>query len=199
MALMGLQAIHPKRKTSVPAPGHRHYPYLLRGLQITRPCQVWSSDITYIPMRRGFLYLVAILDWFSRYVLAWQLSNTLDGLFCRVALRQALEQEVPEILNTDQGAQFTADEFTGILEGAGVLISMDGHDRALDNIFRAPVAYGQVRAHLPHRLCARPAPGSRTARLLPVLQSGAPPSEPGLPNPGRGALCLSHCWRLVAI
>jgi putative transposase len=125
MALMGLQAIHPKRKTSVPAPGHRHYPYLLRGFPITRACQVWSSDITYIPMRGGFLYLVAIIDWFSRYVLAWQLSNTLDGLFCRVALRQALEQ----------GAQFTADEFTSILEGAGVLVSMDGRGRALDNVF----------------------------------------------------------------
>jgi len=135
MVLMGLQAIHPKRKTSAPAPGHRHYPYLLRGLQITRPCQVWSSDITYIPMRGRFLYLAAIIDWFSRYVLAWQLSNTLDGLFCRVALRQALAQGTPEIFNTDQGAQFTADEFTGILEGAGILISMDGRDRALDNIF----------------------------------------------------------------
>ena len=129
------QAIHPKHKTGAPAPGHRHYPYLLRGIQITRPCQVWSSDITYIPMRGGFLYLAAIIDRFSRYVLAWQLSNTLDGLFCRVALRQALAQGTPEIFNTDQGAQFTADEFTGILEGAGILISMDGRGRALDNIF----------------------------------------------------------------
>jgi len=135
MALMGLQAIHPKRKTSVPAPGHRQYPYLLRGLKITRPCQVWSTDITYVPMRGGFMYLVAIVDWFSRYVLAWQLSNTLDGLFCRVALRQALEQGVPTIFNTDQGAQFTADEFTSILEGAGIQISMDGRGRALDNVF----------------------------------------------------------------
>jgi putative transposase len=135
MVLMGLQAIHPKRKTSVPAPGHKHYPYLLRGLKITRPCQVWSTDITYVPMRGGFMYLAAIIDWFSRYVLAWQLSNTLDGLFCRVALRQALEQGVPTIFNTDQGAQFTADEFTSILEGAGIQISMDGRGRALDNVF----------------------------------------------------------------
>jgi len=135
MALMGLQAIHPKRRTSTPAPGHKRYPYLLRGLKITRPCQVWSTDVTYVPMRGGFLYLVAVIDWFSRYVLAWQLSNTLDGLFCRVALRQALEQGMPAIFNTDQGAQFTAIEFTGILEAAGIQVSMDGRGRALDNVF----------------------------------------------------------------
>ena len=135
LALMGLQAIYPKRRTSVLAASHKRYPYLLRGLKITGPCQVWSSDITYVPLRHGFLYLVAILDWFSRYVLAWQLSNTLDGLFCRVALRQALEQGMPTIFNTDQGAQFTADEFTSILEGAGIQISMDGRGRALDNVF----------------------------------------------------------------
>ena len=135
MGLMGLQAIHPKRRTSILAPGHKLYPYLLRGLKIIRPCQVWSADITYVPLRSGFLYLVAILDWFSRYVLAWQLSNTLDGLFCRVALRQALEQGIPTIFNTDQGAQFTAVEFTSILEGAGIQISMDGRGRALDNVF----------------------------------------------------------------
>ena len=135
MALMGLQAIYPKRKTTVPAPGHKRYPYLLRGFQISRPCQVWSSDITYVPMRGGFMYLVAVIDWFSRYVLAWQLSNTLDGLFCRVALRQALEQGVPTIFNSDQGAQFTADEFTSLLEGAGTRISMDSRGRALDNVF----------------------------------------------------------------
>ena len=135
MALMGLQAIHPKRRISIPAPGYKRHPYLLRGLKITSPCQVWSSDITYVPMRGGFMYLVAIIDWFSRYVLAWQLSNTLDGLFCRVALRQALEQGVPTIFNTDQGAQFTADEFTDILKGADIQISMDGRGRALDNVF----------------------------------------------------------------
>jgi len=135
MALMGLQAIHPKRRTSVPAPGHKRYPYLLRGLKITHPYQVWSTDITYVPMRGGFMYLVAVIDWFSRYVLDWQLSNTLDGLFCRVALRQALEQGKRGIFNTDQGAQFTADEFTGILEAASIGISMDGRGRALDNVF----------------------------------------------------------------
>ena len=135
MALLGLQAIYPQRGTSMPAPGHKRYPYLLRGLKITHPCQVWSADITYVPMRHGFMYLVAIIDWFSRYVLAWQLSNTLDGLFCRVALRQALAQGQPNIFNTDQGAQFTALEFTDILERAAIRISMDGCGRALDNVF----------------------------------------------------------------
>ena len=135
MGLMGLQAIYPKPRTSTPAPGHRKYPYLLRDLKITRPGQVWSTDITYVPMQHGFMYLVAIIDWFSRYVLAWQLSNTLDGLFCRVALRQALERGTPEIFNTDQGAQFTAVEFTDVLENAGIRISMDGRGRALDNVF----------------------------------------------------------------
>lgn len=135
MGLMGLQGIHPGRRTSTAAAGHQHYPYLLRGLEITRPCQVWSADITYVPMRGGFMYLVAVLDWFSRYVLAWGLSNTLDGLFCQVALRHALEQGVPDIFNTDRGAQFTATEFTTILEEAGVRISMDGRGRALDNAF----------------------------------------------------------------
>jgi putative transposase len=135
MALMGLQAIQPKRKTSIPAPGHKRYPYLLSGLKIMHPCQVWSTDITYVPMRNGFMFLVAILDWFSRYVLAWQLSNTLDGLFCRVALRQALGRGVPAIFNSDQGAQFTAVEFTSILETASIRISMDGRGRALDNVF----------------------------------------------------------------
>lgn len=135
MTLMGLRAIYPKRKTSTPAPGHKRYPYLLRGLKIARPGQVWSTDITYVPMEHGFMYLVAVMDWFSRYVLAWQLSNTLDGLFCRLALRQALQQGTPDIFNTDQGAQFTAVEFTSILETHSIRISMDGRGRALDNAF----------------------------------------------------------------
>ncbi len=135
MALMGWQAIHPKRRTSPPTPGHKRYPYLLRGLEITHPYQVWSTDITYVSMQSGFMYLVAIIDWFSRYVLAWQLSNTLDGRFCRIALRQALEQGRPDIFNSDQGAQFTAEEFTSILEAATIRISMDGRGRALDNAF----------------------------------------------------------------
>lgn len=135
MQLMGLQAIYPKPHTSIPAPGHKIYPYLLRGLAITRSNQVWSADITYVPLAYGFMYLVAIIDWFSRYVLAWQLSNTLDGHFCIQALQQALQGGQPEIFNTDQGAQFTALDFTGILEAAHIRVSMDGRGRALDNIF----------------------------------------------------------------
>lgn len=135
MRTMGLQAIYPRPKTSLAGKGHKIYPYLLRGLEITRPNQVWSSDITYIPMRQGFMYLVAIMDWFSRYVLAWQISNTLDGYFCQDVLQQALQQAQPEIFNTDQGVQFTAHEFTGYLEKAEIRISMDGRGRALDNIF----------------------------------------------------------------
>jgi putative transposase len=135
MQLMNLQAIYPKPKTTVSAKDHQIYPYLLRNLTITRPNQVWSADITYVPMQRGFMYLVAVLDWFSRYVLAWQLSNTLDGSFCLKALQQALEQGTPTIFNTDQGVQFTASNFTGCLAAAGVRISMDGRGRAVDNIF----------------------------------------------------------------
>ncbi len=135
MRIMGLQAIYPGPRTSAAHPQHKKYPYLLRGLSITRPNQVWSADITYVPMPTGFMYLVAVIDWFSRFVLTWQLSNTLDGLFCRDALHGALAQGKPDIFNTDQGAQFTASEFTGTLEDAQVQISMDGRGRALDNIF----------------------------------------------------------------
>lgn len=135
MRLMGLQAIYPRRKTSLPAKDHKVFPYLLRGFKITRPNQVWSTDITYVPMQCGFMYLVAVIDWYSRYVLAWQLSNTLDGQFCLIALRQALMQGTPEIFNTDQGAQFTAQAFTGTVQAAGAQVSMDGRGRALDNIF----------------------------------------------------------------
>ena len=136
MQVMGLEAVFPGKNTSVAAPGHRVYPYLLRGVRIVRPNQVWSTDITYVPLRGGFLYLVAVLDWFSRYVLSWRLSNTLDTAFCLEALQQALERfGRPEIFNTDQGAQFTSEAFTGRLEAAEVAISMDGRGRALDNVF----------------------------------------------------------------
>jgi putative transposase len=135
MRLMGLEAIYPKRRTTWPGAGHKIYPYLLRNVEILRPDQVWSTDITYIPLHHGFLYLVAVLDWFSRYVLAWRLSNTLDGRFCLEALDEALGRGKPEIFNSDQGAQFTAAAFTGRLESAGVAISMDGRGRALDNVF----------------------------------------------------------------
>ena len=136
MRLMGLQAIHPRRKTSRPAPGHRIYPYLLRGMSIDRPNQVWAADITYIPMARGFMYLVAILDWHSRRVLSWRLSNTMDTDFCVDALEEALARHgSPGIFNTDQGAQFTAGAFTDVLKVHGVQISMDGKGRWMDNVF----------------------------------------------------------------
>jgi len=135
MRLMGIETIYPKRRTSQPAAGHKIYPYLLRNVEITRPDQVWSSDITYIPMRRGFFYLTAVIDWYSRYVLAWRLSNTLDGSFCHEALDEALACGRPEIFNTDQGAQFTAAAFTSRLQARGIAISMDGRGRALDNVF----------------------------------------------------------------
>lgn len=135
MRRMGLQAIYPKRRTTWPGAGHKVYPYLLRDIEITRPDQVWATDITYVPMRHGFLYLVAIMDWYSRYVLSWRLSNTLDGTFCVEALEEALRRARPEIFNSDQGSQFTATAFTGRLEASGVAISMDGRGRAIDNVF----------------------------------------------------------------
>ena len=135
LRLLGLEAIYPKPKTSTPAPGHRLYPYLLRGLPITQADQVWSSDITYIRLAQGWLYLVAILDWYSRYVVAWEVSNSLDSAFCVAALERALAQAQPGIFNTDQGSQFTSQEFTGRLLDAQVRISMDGRGRALDNVF----------------------------------------------------------------
>src|SRR4029079_14037522 len=118
-----------------PAAGHKIYPYLLRNLAITRPDQVWASDITYVPLRHGFLDLMAVMDWFSRYVLAWRLSNTLAGSFCLEALDEALRRRRPEIFNSDQGSQFTAAAFTAKLQAADVAISMDGRGRAMDNVF----------------------------------------------------------------
>ncbi len=135
MQRMGLEAIYARRRTTRPATGHKIYPYLLRNVAITRPDQVWSSDITYVPLRHGFLYLVAVMDWYSRYVLAWRLSNTLEGTFCLEALDEALARRRPEIFNSDQGSQFTAQAFTARLESCGVRISMDGRGRALDNVF----------------------------------------------------------------
>jgi len=135
MRLLGLEAVCPKRSTSRPAPGHKVYPYLLRNLAITRPDQVWASDITYIPLQHGFVYLTAVMDLYSRNVLSWRLSNTLTGDFCVDALEAALANARPQIFNTDQGAQFTATAFTSRLEKSGVAISMDGRGRALDNVF----------------------------------------------------------------
>lgn len=135
MRTMGIEAVFPRKSTSVPAAGHRVYPYLLRGLVIDRANQVWSSDITYVPIERGFMYLVAVMDWYSRYVLSWRLSNTLDAEFCVAALEEALGHGTPEIFNTDQGAQFTSHAFTDVLVANQVAISMDGRGRALDNVF----------------------------------------------------------------
>ena len=136
MAKMGLSPIYQKPKTSEPHPEHRVYKYLLKGLSIDRPNQVWCSDITYIPMRRGFLYLTAIMDWATRRVLAWRLSNTMDAEFCIRALEEALTRYgSPEIFNTDQGSQFTSPRFTDVLRDAGVRISMDGRGRWMDNVF----------------------------------------------------------------
>lgn len=135
MRLMGIEAHYPKPRTSDPAEGHEIYPYLLRGVAITRCQQVWSADITYIPMAHGFLYLVAVMDWYSRFVLSWRLSNTLDSHFCLVALEDALRAGTPQIWNSDQGAQFTSAAFLAPLKKRQIAISMDGRGRALDNVF----------------------------------------------------------------
>jgi len=135
MRAMGLWAIYPGPRTTVPHPGHKIYPYLLRGVPVTAVNQVWSTDITYIRLRGGFVYLTAIIDWYSRYVLAWELSNTLEGTFCLSTLDRALRVSTPHIFNTDQGAQYTSGDCTGRLLEAGIQISMDGKGRALDNIF----------------------------------------------------------------
>jgi putative transposase len=153
MRTMGLQSVLPRKRTSVPASGHKVYPYLLKGLAIERPNQVWCADITYIPMRRGFAYLVAIMDWFSRYVLSWAVSVTMDSGFCVEALERALQHAVPDMSNTDQGAQFTCGEYIGLLERHGVRISMDGRGRAFDNIMIErlwwSVKYEHVYVHEP--------------------------------------------------
>lgn len=135
MRRMGLQAITPGPHTSAPAPGHEIYPYLLRGVTIDRVNQVWSTDITYVPMQHGFMYLAAVLEWRSRYVLSWGLSNSLESLFCVAALERALTRGTPEVFNTDQGSQFTSAAFTGVLLDNQIAISMDGRGRALDNAF----------------------------------------------------------------
>ena len=140
MKKMGIAALYKKPRLSKPHPDHKVYPYLLRGMEITRANHVWAADITYLPMARGFCYLVAIMDWASRKVLAWRLSNTLDASFCVEALQEALQEAlarygVPEIFNTDQGSQFTSDAFIGILESYGISISMDGKGRWMDNVF----------------------------------------------------------------
>jgi putative transposase len=135
MRVMGLEAIYPKPRTSLKNQANPVYPYLLKGLTIDRPDQVWATDITYIPLQRGWVYVAAVMDWFSRYVLAWEMSITLDSSFCVDALKTALGMGTPEIFNSDQGSQFTSEAFTGVLKNAGIRISMDGVRRAYDNIF----------------------------------------------------------------
>jgi len=135
MTLMGIEAVYPKPKLSEPGVGHKVYPYLLEGMEVKRVNQVWSTDITYIRMAQGFVFLVAVMDWFSRYVLSWSLSLTLELDFCLEALRRALRTGRPEIFNSDQGSQFTSEKFTSELEGRQITISMDGRGRYLDNIF----------------------------------------------------------------
>lgn len=135
MRQMGLEAIYPKPRGTVTSPCHKKYPYLLRKMVIDRANQVWAADITYVPMASGFMYLVAVIDWYSRLVVGWRLSNTLDGSFCLDMLEEVLATNRPEVFNTDQGVQFTAQAFTGALESAGVRVSMDGRGRCLDNVF----------------------------------------------------------------
>jgi putative transposase len=135
MRLMGLEAVYPKPKLSIGGTGHKVYPYLLRDVAIDRVNQVWSTDITYIPMPKGFMYLTAVIDWYSRYVLSWRLSNTLDVGFCIEALEEALSHGCPEVFNTDQGVQYTSESFTSRLLAAGAKVSMDGKGRCLDNVF----------------------------------------------------------------
>jgi len=135
MEVMGIEAVYPKPKLSQPGEGHKIYPYLLEGVDVTRVNQVWSTDITYIRMAEGFVYLVAVMDWFSRFVLSWALSVTMELDFCVEALKGAFRRGRPEIFNSDQGAQFTSEKFTGELESRGIAVSMDGRGRCLDNIF----------------------------------------------------------------
>lgn len=135
MELMGIEAVYPKPNLSKAAEGHTIYPYLLKGVEITRVNQVWSTDITYVRMAHGFLYLVAVMDWFSRFVLSWVLSLTMELDFCLEALKRALRRGRPEIFNSDQGPQFTSDDFTGELKQRDIAVSMDGRGRCLDNIF----------------------------------------------------------------
>ena len=136
MRQMGIMALYPKRNTSRPGKGHKIYPYLLKGLTIDRPNQVWATDLTYIPMAKGFVYVVAIMDWYSRKVLSWRVSNSMDADPCVEALEEAISRYgAPEIFNTDQGSQFTSDAFTGVLKAADIQISMDGKGRWVDNVF----------------------------------------------------------------
>ena len=185
MRVMGLEAIYPKRRLSRPAPGHRIYPYRLRELAIVRPNQVWATDITYIRLRQGFVYLVAIMDWFSRYVLAWEVSNSMDTGFCLSALDWALKSAQPEIFNSDQGAQFTSEVFTRRLEAHRITISMDGRGRVID---RTSVVECQVRRGLLARLHGDARCHRWSGPVLCLLQPGTQSSVPGVPDARSGLL-----------
>ena len=180
MRLMGLEAIYRRPNTSKPAPGHRIFPYLLKGVEVNRVDQVWAADITYIPMAKGFLYLVAIMDWHSRHVLAWRVSVTMDTDFCVEALEESLGRHgAPEIFNTDQGSQFTSDAFTGLLKANGIQISMDGKGSWKDNVFvRTAVEERQVRGGVPESLRIGPGSQNWTRAVLRVLQCRTAPFEP---------------------
>ena len=184
MRILGIEALYPKPNLSRPAPGHEIYPYLLRGVSIERPNQVWSTDITYIPMHGGFLYLVAVMDWFSRFVLSWELSNTMETGFCLAALEAAFRFGQPEIWNSDQGSQFTSADFLAPLKKRGISISMDGRGRALDNVFIERLwRSAEVRTHLPRRLRQRGRTVPSAGPLLPLLQSPAPHQALGYRTP----------------
>jgi transposase InsO family protein len=173
-----------KRRTTWPGAGHKIYPYLLRNVAITRPDQAWAGDITYVPLRHGYLYLVAAMDWYSRHVLSWRLSNTLTGSFCLEALDEALSRSQPKIFNSDQGSQFTAAAFTSRLESCGVAVSMDGRGRAIDNVSIEPAVSersGSVLARLHGRMARR----SVTGGVLPPLRRENSPVA-RLPHAGRG-------------
>ena len=182
MRRIGIAALGPKPRTTKPAPGHRIFPYLLRSAVIDRPNQVWAADLTDIPIGHGFLYLVAVIDWASRVVLSWRLSNTMDASFCRAALEDARARYgKPEIFNTDQGSQFTGAAFTGALIEAGVRISMDGRGRWMDNVFiervwRSLKYEAEIRGRRSERLCRRPRGESWRRRIL-RLRQRAPPSS----------------------
>ena len=190
MRQMDLRALYPRRRTSQPGKGHKIYPYLLRDLSIERANQAWASDISYIPMAKGFMYLVAIMDWYSRRVLSWRVSNTVDTDFCIEALEDALQRfEAPEIFNTDQGSQFTCEAFTDVLNDHAIAISMDGKGRWVDNVVRrASVAQRQVRGRVPAGLRNAHRASGRAGPLLRFLQHQAPSQRTGPTHPGCGVL-----------
>ena len=184
MRRMGMTALYPKRKLSVPHPGHKIYPYLLRGMDITAAGHVWCADVTYLPMARGCCYLAAVMDWASRRVLSFRLSNTLDASFCIEALEEALDRyDAPEIFNSDQGAQFTSEGFTSLLHSRGVAISMDGRGRWMDNIFIERLWRSVKYEEVPEGIRDHSRSSAGTRGLLRLLQQKTPPPRARGPDP----------------